>query len=104
VLRKIALILGLITTFVGVWVLTQGHSQEAACNSYDSEFGHGTVGATCSRAVASSLMGTALAIGGLVIVVLLLFSIAKQTREKGWRGRLPELAQHRDSSVGSVAR
>jgi hypothetical protein len=49
-------------------------------------------------------MGVALTMGGAIIVVLLLFSIAKQMREKHWRVRLPLLARRRDSSVSSVAR
>jgi hypothetical protein len=104
VIKRIALALGLITTVVGVWVLTRGHVQEASCNSYNSEFGHGAVSSICTRAVGSYLMGAALTLGGLVVVVLLSFSIAKQMREKNWRARLPILARRHDSSVSSVAR
>jgi hypothetical protein len=104
VIKRIALALGLISIVVGVWVLTRGHAQESSCNSYNSEFGHGAVSSVCARAVGSYLMGAALAMGGLVIVVLLTFSIAKQMRERNWRARLPTLARRRDSSVSSVAR
>jgi hypothetical protein len=104
VIKRIALALGLITTFVGVWVLTRGHAQEASCNSYNSEFGHGAVSSICARAIGSYLMGAALAMGGVVLVVLLTFSIAKQVREKNWRSRLPSLARRHDSSVSSVVR
>jgi hypothetical protein len=104
VIKRITLALALITTFVGVWVLTRGHAQESSCNSYNSEFGHGAVSAVCTRAVGSYLMGAALTMGGLVIVVVLIFSIAKQMREKNWRSRLPSLARRHDSSVSSVAR
>ena len=103
-IKRITLALGLITTAVGVWVLTRGHAQESACNSYNSEFGHGAVSSVCARAVGSYLMGAALAMGGLVIVVLLTFAIAKQLREKNWRSRLPTLARRHDGSVSSVAR
>ncbi|HEV7959183.1 MAG TPA: hypothetical protein VGP11_06950 [Acidimicrobiales bacterium] len=96
--------MSLITTVVGVWVLTRGHAQEAACSSYNREFGHGAIATLCARAVASYLMGTALTMGGAVIVVLLAFSIAKQLREKNWRVRLPYLARREDSSVSSVSR
>jgi hypothetical protein len=98
------LALGLITTAVGVWVLMRGRAQESSCNSYNSEFGHGAVSSVCARAVGSYLMGAALAMGGLVIVVLLSFAIAKQLRERNWRARLPTLARRHDSSVSSVAR
>jgi hypothetical protein len=93
-----------ITTFVGVWVLTRGHAEESACNSYASEFGHGAAGSVCVRAVSSYLMGVALTMGGIIVVVLLLFSIAKQTREKNWRERLPLLARRHDRSMSSVPR
>jgi hypothetical protein len=104
VIKRITLALSLITTVVGVWVLTRGHAQEASCNSYKSEFGHGVASSICARAVGSYLMGAALTMGGLVVVVLLTFSIAKQMREKNWRTRLPILARRHDSSVSSVAR
>jgi hypothetical protein len=104
VIRKIALLLGLVTTFIGVWILMHGHAQEAACNSYNSEFGHGAVSSVCTRAVASYLMGAALTAGGAVVVILLLFSIAKQTRQATWRERLPTLARRHESSVSSVVR
>jgi hypothetical protein len=97
------LALGLLTTAVGVWVLMRGHAQESSCNSYNSEFGHGALSSVCTRAVGSYLMGAALAMGGLVIVVLLAFSIAKQMRERNWRARLPTLARRHDSSVSSAA-
>lgn len=103
-IKRITLALALVTTFVGVWVLTRGHVQESSCSSYNSEFGHGAVSSICARAVSSYLMGAALAMGGLVIVVLLTFSIAKQLREKNWRGRLPTLARRHDGSVSSVTR
>ncbi len=103
-IKRITLALGLLTTFVGVWVLTRGHAQESACNSYNSEFGHGAVSSVCARAVGSYLMGAALVMGGVVVVVLLSFAIAKQMREKNWRARLPSLSRHHDSSVSSVAR
>jgi multisubunit Na+/H+ antiporter MnhC subunit len=104
VIKKSALALSLITLMVGVWVLTRGQAQEAACSSYNREFGHGAVATLCARAVASYLMGTALTMGGAVIAVLLVFSIAKQMREKNWRLRLPSLARRDDSSVSSVVR
>lgn len=103
-IRKTALALSLITTLVGVWILTRGHAQEGACNSYQSEFGHGAVSSVCARAVSSYLIGVALTVGGLVIVVLLAFAIAKHAREKSWRVRLPSLAHRDDRSVGSVVR
>lgn len=96
--------LGLITTVMGVWILARGHAEEGACNSYQSEFGHGAVSSICTRAVSSYLMGVALILVGLIIVVLLAFAIAKQAREKNWRVRLPSLARRDDSSVGSVVR
>jgi hypothetical protein len=104
VIKRITLALALVTTVVGIWVLTRGHAQESSCNSYNSEFGHGAVSSICARAVGSYLMGAALTMGGLIIVVLLAFAIAKQMREKNWRGRLPVLARRHDSSVSSVAR
>ncbi len=103
-IRKSAFLLSLATTFVGVWVLTRGHAEESACSSYNSEFGHGAVASLCARAVASYLMGTALTMGGAVLVVLLAFSIAKQMREKNWRLRLPALARRHDNSVSSIVR
>ncbi len=103
-IRKSVLVLGLITTFVGVWVLTRGHAEESACTSYASEFGHGAVGSVCARAVSSYLIGVALTMGGVIIVALLLFSIAKQLRERDWRERLPLLARRHDSSVSSASR
>ncbi|MGA7833754.1 MAG: hypothetical protein WCA31_00930 [Acidimicrobiales bacterium] len=87
-----------------MWVLTRGHAEESACNSYASEFGHGAVGSVCTRAVSSYLMGVALTAGGIIIVVLMLFAIAKQLREKGWRERLPLLARRHDRSMSSVSR
>jgi hypothetical protein len=104
VIKRITLALALVTTVVGVWVLTRGHAQESSCNSYNSEFGHGAVSSICTRAVGSYLMGAALTMGGLIIMVLLTFAIAKQMREKNWRGRLPVLARRHDNSVSSVAR
>jgi hypothetical protein len=104
VIKRITLALALITTVVGVWVLTRGHAQESSCNSYNSEFGHGAVSSICTRAVGSYLVGAALTMGGLIIVVLLTFAVAKQMREKNWRARLPILARRHDSSVSSVAR
>jgi hypothetical protein len=104
VIKRITLALGLITTVVGVWVLTRGHAQESSCTSYNREFGHGAVSSVCARAVGSYLMGAALAMSGLVIVVLLTFSVAKQMRERNWRARLPTLARRHDSSVSSVTR
>lgn len=101
-IRKSALVLGLITTFVGVWVLTRGHAEESACNSYANAVGRATIDAGCARAVSAYLMGAALTMGGLIVVVLLLFAIARQVRTRGWRERLPQIARRHERSVSSV--
>lgn len=103
-IRKFALGLSLIAIAFGVWMLTDGYAQESACNSYNSEFGHGAAAMTCARAIPSFLVGVVLTLAGVALAVVLLFGIAKQMRERNWRERMPLLARRNDHSVSSVAR
>jgi hypothetical protein len=103
VIRRVTVFLSAATVAVGTWLLTRGHAQVTSCNVYSSQFNGTTANAACARATSSYLSGAALTIGGAVVLILVLFALAKRARRVGWDRQLPTIPQQREHAVGSTA-
>jgi len=103
VIKRATLLLSVATVGVGTWALTRGHSEVSSCNSLAGQVRTTSAGVVCARATSSYLMGAALAMGGLVIVTLVLFAMAKHASNSAWNKRLPTIPQSRRHVVESVA-
>jgi hypothetical protein len=103
VIKRVTLFLSLCAAGVGAWVLSHGHAQVSACNSYIAQLQGTSASNLCSRAESNYLIGVALTMGGLVIVTLVLFAMAKRARERGWQKRMPVIPPAQSHIVGSAA-
>ena len=101
-ITKIAASLGLVTTVVGIWVLTRGHAAQLACNSFASSSKGGVAGPVCSKALSTLLIGVTLTTGGLVILALILFAMWKQSRNQGWSQKSFTVAGQPHRAIGSA--
>jgi len=103
-IRRVTVFLSVTTVLVGTWVLSQGHSKVSACNSYSSQFAGTSTHAECARATSSYFSGVALTMGGVVILALVLFAMAKYSRSRGWKESLPTIPKQQQHVVGTAAR
>jgi hypothetical protein len=103
VIRKVTVFLSVTTVGVGSWLLTHGHDQVNSCNAYASQFKGTAANAMCTRATSSYFSGVALTLGGVVVLTLVLFAMARHTRSAGWKEQLPTIPQQRQHVVGTAA-
>ncbi len=103
-IRRVTVFLSVTTVLVGAWVLNQGHSKVSACNSYSSQFDGTSTHSVCARATSSYFTGVALTMGGLVVLALVLFAMAKYSRSRGWKENLPTIPKTQRHVVGTAVR
>ncbi|MGD0054626.1 MAG: hypothetical protein ABSC34_04215 [Acidimicrobiales bacterium] len=101
-IKRIIAGLGVVMAFVGVWMLSQGHSQEAACNASAARLGAAATSLVCPRAVSTYFIGVALTMGGLIVTGLILFAIVKQIRAVTWIEKAPDIATQHQRVIGTA--
>jgi Na+/glutamate symporter len=101
-MKRFVPILGLVTTFVGFWVLAHGHAQELACNAYAQRLGASASGLVCPKAVSTYLIGVALTTGGLIIVGLIGVAVVRQIRSRGSIERAPAIPTQQQYVIGTA--
>ena len=82
VMRKTFLFLGLATLSVGVWFLFRTAPSNAACGALSSPLTGTGVSATCQKLLSSYFLGYGLMLGGLMVMLLSLVSMAKHRRRR----------------------
>jgi hypothetical protein len=102
VIRKITIVIALAAVAVGAVLITRAHSVTTACSSNGSPLTGAGLSSNCMNMVSFYFLGFALAIGGLVIMMLALFAMGR--REHGERRSAARPAVHhlRDQEKGSL--
>lgn len=103
-IRRATILLSLCTVAAGVLVLTRTRGQELACSYSASRIGSSPMSAICAKTVSSYLIGVTLTIGGLLILVLLVFAMVSHARRAGWDKKLPSIPRLREHAVGMTSR
>ncbi len=101
--RRVTVFLSVATVLVGAWVLSQGHSKVSACNAYSSQFAGTSTHSACARATSSYFTGVTLTMGGVVVLALVLFAMARRSRARGWKESLPTIPKSQRHVVGTAA-
>ncbi|MDE3065236.1 MAG: hypothetical protein KGJ36_06165 [Acidobacteriota bacterium] len=101
-IKRLTVVLSVACAGVGAWVLSRGHAQVSACDSYVAHLRGTSASTLCSRAESSYLLGVTLTMGGLVITTLVLFAMYKKARAKNWGKTMPTIPQSAPHVVGSM--
>lgn len=79
-MRKIAILLSLLSLAVGIWLLVRGHDLGTACSLQSNGTTGAGVSTDCMNRVTFYFLGFALTIGGLMALMLSLLAMAKRNR------------------------
>jgi len=100
-IKRFVASLSVLSAFVGVWVLSRGHAQIAACSASPKRL-LATAHEVCPQALSTYLMGVALTAGGLTVTCLIAYAIVKQVRSGGWMEKLPEIPAQSQRVIGTA--
>lgn len=102
--RKITFALSVATLLVGVWLIASVHSLNATCKVLPPDYTGTQAAGDCARVVSSYFMGFALAVGGLIILILALFHVVRRDRNNNWAKTTPSIPRQSNHSIGSITR
>jgi hypothetical protein len=102
VIRRITVLLGLATLSVGVWLITRAHEVTTACSSNASPLTGAGLSLNCMNMVSFYFLGFALAVGGLVIMMLALFAMVKREHRARRSYVAPAVHHLHDRDAGTL--
>lgn len=81
-MRKSFLLLSIAAVAVGIWLIVRVHPLNGVCSSNSSPLTGAGISANCMNMVSFYFVGFALIVGGLIVMMLAMFSMAKHRRRR----------------------
>lgn len=81
VVRRATIVLSLLSLGVGVWLVARVHDVDNACKSVASPLTGSGLRINCQNMISYYYVGFALTLGGLIILGLALFGLARRRRD-----------------------
>jgi glycerol-3-phosphate acyltransferase PlsY len=82
VIRNITVVISLVVTGAGIWLLSRVHSVVNSCNSLASPTNGIGLKPGCESSLSLYFLGFAFTVGGLVVLSLAVFAIKKHRRSE----------------------